>query len=162
MSIRNGSEFIEIDTGKRYLYDEENAQWLEQSGSGGSGGGGDDSETTITIYDGDVELQSNGEGYIGSVTPSIEPEAGKQITIAINRQSYDLVDVSSIAGMTAWADSTVIDQIHIVITLSDSLIMSIAESVMPSQDPTQTLPIVITQEQSGGDESSDISVAEVT
>ena len=28
--VRNGSVFIEIDTGKRYLFDEENKEWNEQ------------------------------------------------------------------------------------------------------------------------------------
>lgn len=32
-SVPNGSSFIEIDTGKGYLFDEENKQWIElQSG----------------------------------------------------------------------------------------------------------------------------------
>ena len=29
----NGCPFIEIDTGNRYLYDAENAEWLLQNGS---------------------------------------------------------------------------------------------------------------------------------
>lgn len=35
--ITNGSAFIEMDTSKTYLYDQENGQWLEW-GNGGSGG----------------------------------------------------------------------------------------------------------------------------
>ncbi len=30
IKIANGSMFIEMDTGKIYLFDEENQQWLEQ------------------------------------------------------------------------------------------------------------------------------------
>ena len=36
--IRNGSSYIEIDTGTTYMYDEEGGTWSAQS-SGGSGGG---------------------------------------------------------------------------------------------------------------------------
>ena len=36
--IRNGSSYIEIDTGTTYMYDEEGGTWTAQS-SGGSGGG---------------------------------------------------------------------------------------------------------------------------
>lgn len=32
--VRNGSVFIEIDTGKIYLYDEEGAEWHEQPAYG--------------------------------------------------------------------------------------------------------------------------------
>ena len=40
-TISNGSVFIEIDTGKSYMYDAEGEEWNEQAGggSGGSGGG---------------------------------------------------------------------------------------------------------------------------
>ena len=35
--LKNGSIFTEIDTGKRFMYDEAHEQWYETS-SGGSGG----------------------------------------------------------------------------------------------------------------------------
>ena len=34
--IVNGSSFVEMNTGKIFLFDEENAQWLEFGGGGGS------------------------------------------------------------------------------------------------------------------------------
>lgn len=34
--VRNGSVFAEIDTGKIYLFDEENSQWIEQVESSSS------------------------------------------------------------------------------------------------------------------------------
>lgn len=36
----NGREFKEMDTGKKYLFDAENGEWLEQPNEGGGGGGG--------------------------------------------------------------------------------------------------------------------------
>ena len=32
--VRNGSVFLEMDTGKTYFYDEENSEWDEQVSSG--------------------------------------------------------------------------------------------------------------------------------
>lgn len=35
--ITNGSTFLEIDTGTKYMYDEEGDEWCEMPGGGGSG-----------------------------------------------------------------------------------------------------------------------------
>ena len=40
-SSKNGDSFTEIDTGKRYLFNEAGSAWIEQAGGGGGGGGGD-------------------------------------------------------------------------------------------------------------------------
>lgn len=37
-NVANGSGYVEMDTGKRYRFDEENATWHEQPTSGGGGG----------------------------------------------------------------------------------------------------------------------------
>ena len=29
--VRNGSRFVEMDTGKLYMFDQENSEWLEQT-----------------------------------------------------------------------------------------------------------------------------------
>lgn len=39
-AVLNGREFKEMDTGKKYLFDAENGEWLEQPEEGGGGGGG--------------------------------------------------------------------------------------------------------------------------
>lgn len=39
-AVLNGREFVEMDTGKKYLFDYENGEWLEQPEEGGGGGGG--------------------------------------------------------------------------------------------------------------------------
>ena len=48
VGIANGSEFIEMDTNKKYLYDEEHQQWNLAS-SGGGGGGGSATGTPILV-----------------------------------------------------------------------------------------------------------------
>lgn len=47
-AISNGSVFIEIDTGKSYMYDAEGEEWNEQAG-GGSGGGSGSGVTAAEI-----------------------------------------------------------------------------------------------------------------
>lgn len=38
--VPNGSEFREMDTGKKFLYSAAGTEWIEQQGSGGGSGGG--------------------------------------------------------------------------------------------------------------------------
>ena len=45
--VANGSTFVEIDTGKKYMYDAENEEWCESS-SGGSGSSSNTYSTTET------------------------------------------------------------------------------------------------------------------
>lgn len=40
LSIQNGSEYTEVDTGKKFLFDYDNATWYEVQTGGGGGGGG--------------------------------------------------------------------------------------------------------------------------
>lgn len=49
--ISNGSTCFVMNSGKTYIFDEENGEWVEVEGSGGGGGGGggDYSAVTVTI-----------------------------------------------------------------------------------------------------------------
>lgn len=47
-NIENGSTFTEIDTGKLFMYDAENAAWYEIVTSGGEGGGGTDNYNLLS------------------------------------------------------------------------------------------------------------------
>ena len=47
--ISNGSTCIVMDTGKTYIFDEENGEWDELPGSGGGGGGGDGNITFAEV-----------------------------------------------------------------------------------------------------------------
>ena len=42
--VGNGSTFLEIDTGAKYMYDAENDEWCLMPSGGGGGGGGDNTE----------------------------------------------------------------------------------------------------------------------
>lgn len=64
---RNGDSFIEIDSGKTYLYSESGTEWIEQPASGGGGGGGssDLSTAEVTISAGDdLDFYIIGAAYI--------------------------------------------------------------------------------------------------
>ena len=159
--VRNGSVFNEIDSGKVFIYDEENARWIEQASSGGSGGGGDDSETTVTIYDGDVELQTSGEGFAGAFTPITAPKTGENLTVVFNGQTYELQDIAAIVGSrtSVWANTSNVEEVAIVISPSDGMwYIQTKSELMPSQDSPQTLPVVITQVQSSGGDDSETTV----
>ena len=39
-NLVNGSKLTEVDTGKTFLYDEADTEWVEYSAGGGGGGGG--------------------------------------------------------------------------------------------------------------------------
>lgn len=50
--IANGAIFLEIDTGAKYMYDEENGEWCLMPSSGGGGGGGGDNTEVISARTG--------------------------------------------------------------------------------------------------------------
>lgn len=52
--VPNGSEFREMDTGKKFLFSAAGSEWIEQPCCGGGSGGGDNSVmvlTPITFYE---------------------------------------------------------------------------------------------------------------
>lgn len=53
-TAHNGDEFIEMDTSKQYMYDEESSDWVEITVSGG-GGGGTSFLTPLLLVPGDYE-----------------------------------------------------------------------------------------------------------
>ena len=54
--IANGSVCIEMNTGKKFMFDEASGELVEVPSSGGGGGGGSDFST--------AEVTVNGSGYI--------------------------------------------------------------------------------------------------
>ena len=87
----NGSRINEIDTGKVYLFDEENKVWYEKSNSGGGGGGGG-SVTVDTTVNGASANPVQNKAIYDFVNSSV---ATKQDTIS------DLSEIRS--GATAGA-----------------------------------------------------------
>lgn len=61
-AVLNGREFKEMDTGKKYLFDAENGEWLEQPEEGGGGGGG--SSTLSGLTDVDISNPSDGQTLV--------------------------------------------------------------------------------------------------
>ena len=49
--LENASSFVELDTGKTYIYDAENTEWVEQPTHGGGGGGGTSSGNSVRFID---------------------------------------------------------------------------------------------------------------
>ena len=77
--VRNGDKFVEINTGKTFLYNETGAAWVEQPASGGGGGSSDTSIANVTITWDAVSAQAASltgpfcfeEGDLGEGIPAI-------------------------------------------------------------------------------------------
>lgn len=63
VTLANGSEFIEMDTDKKYLYDTENQQWNLASSGGGGGGSVTLIEKSITENGEYNASDDNADGY---------------------------------------------------------------------------------------------------
>ena len=89
---RNGSKFIEIDTGKTYLYDEENAEWLEQASSGGGGGSSDFGTATITVTEtGDTNGYIYAPIWLKIDEDDIDVTLGYIETVPQETESYTII-----------------------------------------------------------------------
>lgn len=87
--IQNGSVFIEMDTGKKYMFDAENSQW-KLIGSGGGGGGGSATliEKSITTNGTYNASNDNADGY-SKVTVDVDSSFNNIQTIIINSDNED-------------------------------------------------------------------------
>ena len=122
------------------------------SGSGGSGGDDSGDEThEVVIYDGDVEFHDYEGLYGGGFTPEVEPQPNVALTIVFNGDTYNLTSFSTQSGYASWGNDDT-DPTILVEDDEDYYVLIRDTSLMPSDDTTQTLPIKITQEQSGGDD----------
>lgn len=89
MSIPNGSVFTEVDTGKSYMFDADNATWYEQPSGGGGGGGGG----TSNYNDLSNRPSINSTTLAGNKTSF---DLGLQSTIdSSHKLSADLIDDTS-------------------------------------------------------------------
>lgn len=109
----NGSRINEIDTGKVYLFDEENKVWYEKSNSGGGGGGGGSVtvDTTVNgasanpvqnkaIYDFvNSSVSTNTADFIGTFNSVAELEA---YSGTVTNNDYAFVISTDSAGNTAY------------------------------------------------------------
>lgn len=84
--VANGSKCIEMDTGKTYMFNEEDSEWEELPSSGGGGGGSSDFSTATVTFSGEkllsfssailMEQESRTQtmGELGRFGPSQIPE----------------------------------------------------------------------------------------
>lgn len=71
--IANGSSCVEMDTGKTYMYDEANGEWLEVNTGGGGGGGGVNLHTaTLTLVGSSDTAVINLQPYLDESTGYLE------------------------------------------------------------------------------------------
>lgn len=116
VGIENGSSFLEMDTGKIYYYDEQNAEWV--TGNGGGGGGptytaganiqiSDQNviSATDTTYSAGDNIQINDQNVISATDTTYSAGANIQIddqnVISATDTTY-----SSFVGATAQADGS--------------------------------------------------------
>lgn len=76
--LANGSEFIEMDTNKKYLYDAENQQWNLASSGGGGGGGTLSFERINTV----IPDFSPTTGYYGIAYAQIVNNSSDEVTLS--------------------------------------------------------------------------------
>ena len=144
------------------------------AGVGNSSGGG--SETVVTIFDGDAEFERyynvdmERYAYTAVITPTVEPQSGSNLTVIINGHTVELLDAYPTTGYTAWGDDLSDPTIIVQYVQGDDWwqIDVLDESIMPpSEEQFQTVPVKITQVQSGsgggGSDSgdSDFGIARV-
>ena len=115
--VMNGSTCIEVNTGKKYVYDEEGSQWTEIGNSGGGGGGGGDFSTAeVTISKGAMGEQVDGiipwlseedsETYStielvdeGTLTVKV-PMGGGSITVCFSKSGMTTGDIESMGDVS--------------------------------------------------------------
>lgn len=120
--LANGSVFIETDTGKVFIFDEDNG-WTEMQAGGGGGGGGSlpavtssDNGKVLGVVDGEWAASEQGKKFIVTLTPTSPDfsgtmdktvaeinaayEAGQQIVFRVILASNEYIDVNVTAVMT--------------------------------------------------------------
>lgn len=83
VALANGSEFIEMDTDKKYAYDAENQQWNLASSGGGGGGSATLIEKSITENGEYNASADNADGY-SKVTVNVAGGGGETFEVILN------------------------------------------------------------------------------
>ena len=92
----NGSLFLETDTGKIFIFDEDDG-WSEVETGGGGGGGGDSSSVLYVNYDDEEEILDASYNEIKAAV-----EAGKVVVCEYHRNEHMIV----YAYLSALGDDT--------------------------------------------------------
>lgn len=131
------------------------------------GGGSDGEETTVTIFDGEIELTYDIEwdesDYYGSFTPENKPEKDYGLTIEINGVVYETNSGETYGEEINWRDSGSVNVWESFNDRTNRYIYTlyINKNIMPSDDNPQTVSVKITQVQSSGGGSTDDSFAKL-
>lgn len=116
IDVENGSEYTEIDTGRVYTYDAENAVWHENPQSGGGGGGGTgDMKKAVYDKDGTVATAGGIANYVNAKDTVLQDQID-----ALGSISKGVADVvGTYAELDAY-DTTKLEVGDIINVLSDS------------------------------------------
>lgn len=90
--IANGSACIEMDTGKTFMFNEEDSEWEELPDSSGSGGGGGGSSDFITLFDGVVTVAVEEYGTYGIIETNYNVGGipkGTTLKVTFNNIEYE-------------------------------------------------------------------------
>lgn len=98
--VPNMSEFSEIDTSKKYVFDEENGQWVEDTGSGGGSGSGKQDKITVVglaKFDGNGGF-SEAEADVDYQTPISFAGHGGEFVVVANDGTLTTRDLDAWEG----------------------------------------------------------------
>ena len=117
--VGNASRFIEIDTGKQYLFDATGSQWNEYSeGGGGRGGGGGAEAKQVNFID-----------YDGTILHAYTKEEANALAALPDNPTHD--------GLTAQGWNWTLAQIKAQIEELNAEITSLKDEVVTAQDETE-------------------------
>lgn len=92
--IANGSIFLEIDTGAKYMYDAENEEWCLMPSSGGGGGGGGDNTEVISARTGaDGTRYGSLKGRLDAENEDLNDKIDGEISLLKSQIQYKTIDL---------------------------------------------------------------------
>lgn len=139
-TISNGSVFIEIDTGKSYMYDAEGEEWNEQAG-GGSGGGSGSGVTAAEI----IQLITLAMGNNPITRIVVEDEAETELEIASWDTEY-VIPGTSLETLSITLPETTPTALSSCIKVTILGIVRHADPEDESEDPLLIPPTIILPE----------------
>lgn len=125
--IMNGSTGIEVNTGKKYVFDEESGEWTEIASSGGGGGGGGSSDFSTA----EVTLSAEGVGALQIACIS-DDELHQSVAFfiesfeAILYKGSQVCDTSEIEGTITVSGDAVYDSEEQTITITGDCTITIS------------------------------------
>ena len=98
MNVPNGAEFLEIDTGDNYLFDESVPEWVKCNYCGGGGGGGAGYTVTTTetvlVPQQNITVDYYEQPWADLTGNLVEPENGDTCVVTFNGTDYTVTAVT--------------------------------------------------------------------